>query len=88
MPCLSVGLKVPEVTVPTSLPSPSMTAHPGRGMPRPVTLRPRRSGADFATRWATSASLPQKVSLSQPTAHAARPMTGVISGVRSLPWSG
>ena len=61
---------------------------PAEYRPRPLTVAPRSRREDLATRWETSASLPQKRSLSQPTAHAARAMTGVISGLRSLPCSG
>ena len=52
----------------------------------------QRIGCDVeqldAARCAATASLPQNVSLSQPTAHAAPAMTGVMSGPRSLPCSG
>ena len=87
MPCLSVGEKVPEVTSPIVVPSASSTAQPARGIPRPVTSRPPESLDSLASRWAVRASLPQKVSFFQPTAHPVRPITGVISRESSLPWS-
>ena len=82
MPCLSVGEKVPEVTSPTAAPC-SDTVQWARGMPRPVTSRPRMSRVGSARSNSRARLAPEGDGFFQPTAQPARACTGVISSDRS-----